>query len=423
MKKGPLILLVLLALAFAAGLLHLFNLRFEAGDVYPPYSSLRADPLGAKALHDSLNSLLEVERNFSSLARLADGRNTALFYLGSSTADARFSTNQYRVFDRFLRTGGRLVLAFLPEYDPPRSARVRSNLQGPRPASPATGTNQWAPPSSPPPSRRRPGRQSEDASLVSIWQRWQAEMAYAALPRDSIRDPYQAVPASRRMAGPLPERLQVHTALCFQRLDPEWTVIYSRAEGTNDWPVVIERQFGNGSLVLAADAYPFSNEALRRERQSQLLTWFIGGRGQVIFEETHLGTRGDPGLVTMARRYRLHGLGLGLILLAGLAIWRSASRFVPPPADELSAESTHQVEGKDSSEGLIHLLRRNIAPVDLLAICVQEWKHSLGVGAKPSPAKIAEMEKLIVEHNALEPRRRQPLETYRRFCAILSKRT
>ena len=41
MNKGAAILMVLLALLFSAGLMHLFNLRFEAGDVYPPYSSLR----------------------------------------------------------------------------------------------------------------------------------------------------------------------------------------------------------------------------------------------------------------------------------------------------------------------------------------------------------------------------------------------
>ena len=46
-------LLVVLA-AFLFGLLHLFNLRFAAGDVYPPYSSLRSDPVGCRIYYESL---------------------------------------------------------------------------------------------------------------------------------------------------------------------------------------------------------------------------------------------------------------------------------------------------------------------------------------------------------------------------------
>ena len=43
---------ILLVLALGYGLLHLFALRFAQGDVYPPYSSLRSDPLGKKALYE-----------------------------------------------------------------------------------------------------------------------------------------------------------------------------------------------------------------------------------------------------------------------------------------------------------------------------------------------------------------------------------
>ena len=61
MKKLPLISLLLLVALFVFGLTQLFKLRFEAGDIYPEYSSLRADPLGAKALYQSLESLLAVQ--------------------------------------------------------------------------------------------------------------------------------------------------------------------------------------------------------------------------------------------------------------------------------------------------------------------------------------------------------------------------
>ena len=58
---------------FVFGLWRLFALRFETGDVYPFYSTLRSDALGAKAFYAALETLPDgprVERNFRGLARL-----------------------------------------------------------------------------------------------------------------------------------------------------------------------------------------------------------------------------------------------------------------------------------------------------------------------------------------------------------------
>ena len=52
--RAPIILFGLCAVAFVLGVLQLFRLRFEQGDVYPPYSTLRADPLGSMALYERI---------------------------------------------------------------------------------------------------------------------------------------------------------------------------------------------------------------------------------------------------------------------------------------------------------------------------------------------------------------------------------
>ncbi len=428
MKKGSVLLIVLLALLFCAGLLHLFNLRFEAGDVYPPYSSLRADPLGARALHDSLSELVEVRRNFRPLERLGDGRKTVLLHLGTGTDDLRFTTNQYRAFEQFVRTGGRLVIALHPEYVAPRTNRfaARGPTRNARPNTPPTaGTNQ---PPSPLPGRLRDSM--EDAQREPIRLRWDVDFGHAPLVRADGPATYRPATATKASTAPadlasLPEQLAVHTSVYFEPLSPDWRTIYVRKEGTNHFPVILERPFGHGAIVLAADAYPFSNEALRRARQTRLLTWCLGGRPQVIFEETHLGTAGDQGIAAMARRYRLHGLAAALVVLALLFIWRNAASFLPPAGHELEAEATHQVAGRDSAEGFINLLRRNIAPVDLLKTCLEQWKHTAAAtpGRKPTAARLAKMQQLVDEQNALDPRHRQPVQTYRRFCEILNERT
>jgi hypothetical protein len=413
MKKRAAFLLILLAAGFVAGLVHLFNLRFEAGDVYPPYSSLRADPLGTKAFHDSLDELISTRRNFEPLHRLGDGRDTTLLYLGESPDNVRFTTNEYRIFDSFIRSGGRLVFAFAPKYVAPRMNRFAT---GPRTAPVPAPTN--APPLRPP----RPGNSLEDPKTVALRDYWHVDFTYTALNREGTAH-YQPASARRKSEAPLPESLEIHTALCFAGFSPDWEVHYTRKEGTNEHPILIERTVGNGSLVLAADSYPFSNEALRKARLPGLLTWFIGRNHHAIFEETHLGTQNDPGIAGMARRYNLHGLAAALALLAGLFIWRNAVTFIPPAETHLEAEQTHQVAGKDAGEGFVNLLRRNVPPVDVLRICLEQWNASAGTARRPAAWKLDAMQKIIDEQNSLEPRHRNPVRTYQQFCEILAQRT
>ena len=69
---------------FLLGVLKLFLLRFEAGDVYPAYSSLRSDPVGSRAFYSSLENIDEtvVGRNYLSVQNVEFKENTAFFYIG-----------------------------------------------------------------------------------------------------------------------------------------------------------------------------------------------------------------------------------------------------------------------------------------------------------------------------------------------------
>ncbi len=87
MPKANRIIVVLglaAALLFAGGLNHLFRLRFETGDIYPPYSSLRTDPLGTRALYESLARMpnLVVTRHFTNPERLPPPEGTTLILAG-----------------------------------------------------------------------------------------------------------------------------------------------------------------------------------------------------------------------------------------------------------------------------------------------------------------------------------------------------
>ena len=424
MKRLPAILLVVTLAGFTFGLVHLFNLRFESGDNYPPYSSLRADPLGSKALYESLDQLMPARRHLQPLSKLGDGRDTTLIWLGEEAKALRFLPGEFKDLETFVRTGGRVIIGLLPVLEKPRINRfatrsARGKATPPRPANPPPAT---APTNSP---GWQPGDEFEDFRKVSVRERWNVSFDYAEL---SKTDDSKIVPvlAARRGTpddSPLPRSISVHTSLHFDKAGADWRTIYARVTGTNVQPVVIERTMGRGSIVLCADSFPFSNEALRREREPELLAWFVGPAREVIFDETHLGVQENPGVATLARKYRLGGLFAALLILAGLFIWKNSVCFMPPYEEQLARERGDLVEGKDSAAGFINLLRRNIAPADLMKVCLEQWNAHFAHARKPSTTKLEAMQKVIDTENVLEPRQRNPIVTYRKLSEILSKRT
>ena len=111
------LLLAALLIAFLFGVGHLFVLRFQTGDIYPPYSSLRSDPLGTRVLYESLENLsnINLERNYRSLHSLKPEPGTTFFYLGASADDYHPVPQELiDVCDRLVNSGGRLVVSFLP---------------------------------------------------------------------------------------------------------------------------------------------------------------------------------------------------------------------------------------------------------------------------------------------------------------------
>src|SRR5690348_13309071 len=112
---------LLIAAVFLTGVVELFLLRFEGGDVYPAYSSLRADPLGTKALYESLQSIpgATVTRNLKPLETLA-GTSDVVFYTGVDPWT--FRAWDYKALDHLetvLQRGARLIISFQPKTRPP----------------------------------------------------------------------------------------------------------------------------------------------------------------------------------------------------------------------------------------------------------------------------------------------------------------
>ena len=119
MKKHlPIFLILTCAAGFAFGIVQLFKLRFEVGDIYPAYSSLRSDPLGAMAFYESLGNLkgISVRRDHSSANRLPEGKDTTYLHLAARTFEwHELPEDLWKEINAFLLSGGRLAITFYPE--------------------------------------------------------------------------------------------------------------------------------------------------------------------------------------------------------------------------------------------------------------------------------------------------------------------
>jgi hypothetical protein len=102
---------------------------FEAGDVYPPYSSLRTDPLGSKALYESLAALpgIAVERLYKPRTTL-QGTTAVIFVLGVDPGSwAGIEDQTLDEYEKLAGNGGRLVIAFLPVPPQPISSNAKQS--------------------------------------------------------------------------------------------------------------------------------------------------------------------------------------------------------------------------------------------------------------------------------------------------------
>jgi hypothetical protein len=106
--------LILLGAILAFGVWRLFELRFAHGDIYPPYSSLRADQYGSRALFDSIGGVagFQVSRNFRPLEKIAPGART-VFYLGVSPNSFAYQPDEaFKDLEKLAAGGARVVIGF-----------------------------------------------------------------------------------------------------------------------------------------------------------------------------------------------------------------------------------------------------------------------------------------------------------------------
>jgi hypothetical protein len=353
-RPVAIVALGILGVVLLAAVAQLFQWRLSSGDVFPAYSSLRDDPLGLGVLHDALAQMPEmrVDRNMDPLSLLPEHPARTIVLAGTATsAWSTVTRDQIDALNAAVRAGSRLVVAFRARAAEEKPAAAKKDQQHAAAPKPRKKDDE----------REPAPHEPEHVDLRRYWgaapkARWLLQ------PEGGANRTEDAATLS------LPARIAWASDTYFE-LDPAagWRVLYRRGGA----PVMAERTFGKGSIVLAGDSYFLSNEALQRNRSTPLLAWVVGPLHHVTFDESHLGVVAQRGVAALARRYGLWAAALSLLLLAALFIWQRSVWFVPPAPELDEVELTYH-----PAAGLQSLLRRSVPPPEVVAASVAEWRQT-----------------------------------------------
>lgn len=388
--------------AVFAALVWLFSVRLGGGDLFPEYSSLRADPLGTRALYEALEALpgFAVERELRPFEESGVAPRLVVFAGVPSFGWERQRADQAEWMKKVANNGGTVVIAYravqftdfeaaflTPNAEERKKEREKKEADAKKRAE-------------------RAGRK-EKRKWIETAEEWELTMKVRAL--------MPAHGAAMHAAGAdesLPASLPWPSDLYFvPKAGSPWRVIYRRSGE----PVVIERALGRGRIVLMANAYVLSNEAVHKDRGTAFLTWLVGNQRRATFVESALGVREETGVGHLARRYGLGGALALLLLLGALYLWQRAVAFYPVRDD---VGSLGEVALRhEPAAGMTALLRRSLGRATLLTTCVQHWREA----RRGQPANAAALARFDAAWQARVPEA-PSTETYNSLVRALKPR-
>jgi hypothetical protein len=386
LSRRGLALTVISLLAFGYGVTRLFQDRLESGDIYPAYSTLRSDPLGCRAFYTALERYpeLDVKRAFARTDFRGQAPGTVYFFLG---LDGRYLETQIGIFeeaDSLARQGQRVVMSFIPMAmeKGDRVAMLRSRLLRSDSASAAadsagdstfTGKLEklFQDSAGMDAEKAAPDKEGNPLRILREWGlRLLIDSAFLpdALDPSDLSDPERSAIDDRIAISQdgLRDTVPWISGLYFDSLSAPWEILYRRGA----LPVAVERAVGAGSVVLAADSYFASNQALFHTRPARMAAALVGGGRRIYFDERHLGVRQDDAVADLLRRYRLHWLLPSLLILAGLYIWKARYPLSPEPEEE-----PRESRAQNGRGALAGLLRRNLSHRQTLEACYGYWQE------------------------------------------------
>jgi hypothetical protein len=353
------LLLFALPAAFVIGAVMMLSMRFEKGDMYPEFSSLRADPLGTRALYESLERLegVVVRRNFTGITDLTIGESTLIF-AGLSPDDPQGDTVFASSILRLASQGNRVIIAL---------NREPGGL----------------------PSSTDSGRAAKQSGLDFL-----GLSRVKRIPGDS---------SNITGADPL-SSLKWPGDVCFTA-DSTWRGLVRE----NNCLLLCEKHVKKGSIIALNGSYNLSNQGLRENSRSYgsnpLIPFLVGSSRTILFDEWHNGIARANGPADLLRRFGMTGILVFALVWFALFVWTAQGKSAER---RKTGEAVADDAGDD--DGLRHLLASHIPYAGLLTVCKEEWAKAFPQKRLPvinGPASIENYNELCRKQNLhdLEPGR------------------
>ncbi|MEZ5325149.1 MAG: DUF4350 domain-containing protein [Verrucomicrobiales bacterium] len=414
------------------GVAEVFRLRFQAGDIYPEYSTLRADPLGAKAAYDTIEELgdrVQVSRQQQDLRLLEVEANSTLFFAGVTGhwLDDVLTRAEFDVIDTAIQAGARCVITFSGR-DNAIGGDIEREEEAGAFVTPDDVLDREAEKSVKNTGGQKVEKENDEEVVDSdespilgigaIKRRWGFGVGYAT---SEDWDLQGGVAADVEIQSTLlRESIAIRSPWRFTKLAPEWQPVAT----VGGRPVIMQRPYGEGELVLCADSWFLSNESLAKRRELGELLWTVGDRPILVFDEAHHGVQESEGVVGMATRYQLHGVIPGLVILFLLVLWRGSASLVPGAALlRTGSQGATVVDGIDAESGVVRLMRTGISKQEILRQCYLAWARNPVLRRRFSKAEVESVRDRVVAEESKSSSERNLVEAYTEITSKLSRRS
>lgn len=399
-RRGILVVaMIAVVLVFVVGVVQLVVYRLQTGTSYPPFSSLRADPLGTRVLAESLQRIdgLTVVRNYRPLPRPEEipPDRTVLMILGvDPNAGSLVDPNRMRDrLDAFVRQGGRLVVGLARN---PHSADHRFSQM----PDENVDANSW---------------------MAMLLESDQLGWVPGQPPRFEVYDPPHKLKAKPTADGTrlgMSESIRMLPGyhLSEDPSDP-WEVLL-RDEFSA--PVAIRRTLDRGEIIITGGTWWLANVSISRAAPLEAIAALVGDKRRVVIDETHLGIFESPGLARMTWEAGFAPAAGVLAAVALLFVWRNAARLAPARRMPRNLEGG-RVLGRDANEGLVNLLRRSVPRNRLLKTCLDEWDKTVPAGRGDLKTKARKLRD-AAEPYLNESNHRSIVNVYETLRSIASER-